>query len=166
MNKYLEKIAQMLPYRKRVEILIYKDGKVLVTKNKDKDSGEEWYGFPGGGLDGKSEKETAQEECLEEVGVAVKNLTKINIPECTEEGMSTKKNRHLKFKGSITRWYLADYDKMDNSMLGEDGDSRKYQWQSPQEALHAVKGSRGIATHRCMALKALRASNQAEPNSK
>lgn len=159
MNKFLEKIAQMiskdLPYRKRVEVVIVKDGKVLLTKNKDKTTGDEWFGFPGGGLDGKSAKETCIEECLEEVGVAVKNPTSLGIKH-RQEGMSTKDNRHLKFRGSDTEWFMAEYDKMDRSQLGDDGDSRQYRWEGLKTALEAVSKSKVMATPRQRALKALR----------
>jgi 8-oxo-dGTP pyrophosphatase MutT (NUDIX family) len=160
MNRYLEKIAAELPYRKRVEVIIVKDGQILVTKNKNKETGDEWFGFPGGGLDGKGAIETAEEECMEEVGVKVNNVKKIDVPACTEEGISKKDNRHLKFRGSITTWYIADYDQIDKSKLGDDGDSRKYRWRSLQEALGDVKGGKGIPTHRESALKALKGSNR------
>lgn len=163
MNKYLEKIAETLnkdlPYRDRVEVLIVKDGKVLVTKNKNKDTGDEWYGFPGGGLDGDTPEKTCISECLEEVGIKVKNPKLLNVPECTEEGMGKKDNRHLKFRGSKTKWYTAEYVEVDRSKLGDDGDSRRYAWRSPQEALGDVNDGRGICRHRVKALNALKGSN-------
>lgn len=165
MNKYLIKIAKALeelkasgklPYRDRVEVFIFKNDKVLLTKNKDKETGDEWWGLPGGGVDNQTETEAAKNECLEEVGIKVDNLKRIQGSFKEEGGMSKKENRHLIFKGSITKWYTADYVEVDKSKLGDDGDSRQYRWQGLSEALQALKGSRSIATHRVTLLKALK----------
>jgi 8-oxo-dGTP pyrophosphatase MutT (NUDIX family) len=145
-----------LPYRDRVEVVIQKDDKILVTKNKDKESGKEWFGFPGGGLDGQKAVEACQNESLEEVGVRIKNIKPLDLEFTEEGGMSKKDNRHLKYRGSITKWYSADFDEMDRSKLGEDNDSRKYAWKTHQEALQAVKGGRDISTQRQAAIKALK----------
>lgn len=159
MNKYLEKIAKTLslPYRDRVEILIFKDGKVLVTKNKSKETGDEWFGFPGGGVDDQTETEACKNECLEEVGIKVTNLKNTGVTRKEEGGMSKKDNRHLKFRGSITKWYTADYVEMDKSKLGDDGDSRRYTWQGLSEALRDVKQGRGMGVSRAEALNASKA---------
>jgi 8-oxo-dGTP pyrophosphatase MutT (NUDIX family) len=159
MNKYLEKIAseKMLPYRDRVEVIIHKDGKILVTKNVDKKTGETYYGFPGGGTDGKSETKTGKEESLEEVGVRVKNLVNTNVIHKQEGGMSKKDDRHLKFRGSITKWYKADFDKVDKSVFGRDGDGRDYTFKSPQEALQALSRGKYMVSPRLDALNASKA---------
>jgi 8-oxo-dGTP pyrophosphatase MutT (NUDIX family) len=160
MNRYLEKIAKSLPYRDRVEVLIRKDDKILVMKCKNKETGDEWYAFPGGGVDGQDKVEAAKNECLEEVGVKVKNLQPTKFTFTEEGGMSKKDDRHLKYRGSKTRWYVADYDEMDRSKLGEDGDSRKYRWLGHQEALQAVKSHRGISTPRQELIASLKGSNR------
>ncbi len=156
MNKFLEKIAKDLPYRDRVEVVIQKDDKILLTKNKNKETNEEWYGFPGGGVDDQTEKLACENECLEEVGVAIKNIKPIGDSFKEEGGLGKKEDRHLKFRGSLTKWFTADFYSMDKSKMGDDGDSRKYTWLSHEEALEAVKGDRGIATHRHKVLKALK----------
>ncbi len=163
MNKYLLKIAakvasKQIPYRDRVEVLIMKDNKVLVTINKNKETGETWYGLPGGGLDGNSAEKAGREECLEEVGVDVKDLKSLNVEHTEEGGMSKKEDRHLKYRGSLTKWYQADYVKMDSSKLGNDNDSRKYSWKTHQEALQAFKEGKLMSVPRSNAVKALRAS--------
>lgn len=158
MNKYLEKIAsttKALPYRNRVEVLILKGDKVLLTKNSNKSNGDTWRGFPGGGVDGQTEKEACINECLEEVGIRVKNLRLVpDLFHTQEGGMSKKDDRHLKYRGSITKWYVADYVEMDRSKLGADGDSRAYAWEGLPEALRAVKQGRGMGVPRIAALKA------------
>jgi 8-oxo-dGTP pyrophosphatase MutT (NUDIX family) len=158
MNKYLTKIAELqskkLPYRDRVEIIIRKGDDVLLTKNRNKDSGDTWMGFPGGGLDGLTAKEACINECLEEVGIKIKNIRSLGITHTQEGGMSKKHDRHLKYRGSITKWYLADYDEMDRSRLGADGDSRQYVWRSVLRAIGDVKQGRGMGVPRVDALNA------------
>jgi 8-oxo-dGTP pyrophosphatase MutT (NUDIX family) len=160
MNTYLTKIAEKLPYRARVEVVIRKDDKVLIMKCKNPDTGDQWYAFPGGGVDDQTESEAAENECLEEVGIKVKNLKKTNITFKEQGGLGKKDDRHLKFRGSETRWYVADYDQMDKSKLGDDGDSRKYRWRSLSEALQDVKSARSIATQREKVLTSLKGSNR------
>jgi 8-oxo-dGTP pyrophosphatase MutT (NUDIX family) len=161
MNKFLIKIAEevlkeSLPYRDRVEIIIVKNGEYLVTQHSNPDTKERWSGFPGGGVDGDPVLKACKKECLEEVGVRIKNIRAINIPSHKREGMNKKDNRHLKFRGSITNWYVADYDGIDKSKLGADNDSRRYTWQSLPEALQSVSKGKFMTTPRVNALKALK----------
>lgn len=143
-NQLLNKIAEMvsnsdksLPYRRRVEVAILKGDQILLTKNKDKSSGKEWYGFPGGGTEGKTDVETAKQECLEEVGILIKEPTKTEIFK-TEESINDKKGRAEKYRGSKTRYFVADYDAVDKSKLGDDGDSVRYVWKTKKEALELL----------------------------
>jgi 8-oxo-dGTP pyrophosphatase MutT (NUDIX family) len=161
MNKYLIKIAEVaskktLPYRDRVEVLITKGDLVLVMKCKNKDTGDEWWAFPGGGLDGDSPKKACENECLEEVGIRIKNPKYLGIDHTQEGGMSKKEDRHLKYRGSKTKWYVAEYEGMDKSKHGNDGDSRKYSFKTHQEALEAIKQGKVMSVPRCRALKALK----------
>lgn len=140
-NQLLNKIAEMvvnsdksLPYRRRVEVAILKGDQVLLTKNKDKTSGKEWYGFPGGGTEGKTDVETAKQECLEEVGIRIKEPTKTEVSK-TEEGINDKKGRAEKYRGSKTRYFVAEYEAVDRSKLGDDNDSVRYVWKTKKEAL-------------------------------
>ena len=138
-SSYLSKLASLvvnkaegLPYRRRVEVVIWKDGKVLLTKNKNQE-GEEWYGFPGGGTEGETDESAARNECLEEVGVTVENLKKTSVLH-RQEGISNKKERAEKYRGSLTRVFSAAYSGKDTSRLGADGDSVRYVWKTPEEA--------------------------------
>lgn len=124
--------AEGLPYRRRVEVAIWKDGKVLLTKNKSRE-GDEWYGLPGGGTEGETDERAARNECLEEVGVAVTSLKKTSVLH-RQEGISDKKGRAEKYRGSLTRVFSAAYAGRDTSRLGADGDSVRYVWKTPEEA--------------------------------
>lgn len=158
MSSYLEKIAafvvnqdKSLPYRRRVEVVIWKDGKVLLTKNKN-DEGEEWYGFPGGGTEGETDESAARNECLEEVGIAVDGLKKTSVLHRTE-GISDKKGRGEKYRGSLTRVFSASFKNIDKSRLGADGDSVKYVWKSPDEAASLLKDNKVDSSYRAKAMQ-------------
>jgi 8-oxo-dGTP pyrophosphatase MutT (NUDIX family) len=140
-----------LPYRRRVEVVIWKDGKVLITKNKNKE-GEEWYGFPGGGTEGDTDENAARNECLEEVGIAVDGLKKTSVLHRTE-GISDKKGRGEKYRGSLTRVFSASFLGLDKSRLGADGDSVKYVWKTPDEAATLLKDNKVDSSYRLRALR-------------
>ena len=142
----LEKVAKLifnkdktLPYRERVEVAIFKGDKVLLTRDKDSEKpGEMWYGFPGGGKEGKSFKATAEEEALEEVGIAIKDLKKVPV-ERTEEGIDDRLDRAKGFRGSKTEYGIAIYDDKDKSLYGHDDDAVKYVWKTKDEAVALLK---------------------------
>lgn len=155
---YLDKLAafvvnqdKSLPYRRRVEVAIWKDGKVLLTKNKNAE-GEEWYGFPGGGTEGETDESAARNECLEEVGVAVDGLKKTSVLHRTE-GISDKKGRGEKYRGSLTRVFSANFKSTDKSRLGADGDSVRYVWKSPDEAATLLGDNKVDSSYRVKALR-------------
>ncbi len=159
MNVFLEKIAEMvfnkdtsLPYRRRVEVAIFKDGKVLLTKNKNKETGEEWYGFPGGGTEGERDEDAARKECLEEVGVAVTGLKPTSILH-TQEGINDKKGRGERYRGSKNRVFIAFYSGVDKSRHGEDGDAARYVWKTPDEAKKLLKDNKVDSMYRIKAMQ-------------
>lgn len=140
-SRMLNKIAEMvmnddktLPYRRRVEVAIQKGNKVLLTKNKDKKTGNTWYGFPGGGTEGDTDAVASEKECMEEVGIKIKDLVKTDVF-AIQEGISDKAGRGEKYRGSKTRYLRAIFDKYDDSKLGDDGDAAKYVWKTKDEAL-------------------------------
>lgn len=159
MNTFLLKIAEMvynkdtsLPYRRRVEVAIFKDGKVLLTKNKNEETGETWYGFPGGGTEGKSDEETAHAECLEEVGIAIQNVKSTTILQ-KQEGINDKKGRGEKYRGTQTKVFTADFLAKDDSKLGDDGDDVKFVWKTPNEAAELLKKNSVDSGYRIKAMR-------------
>lgn len=156
-SSYLSKLATLvvnktegLPYRRRVEVVIWKDGKVLLTKNTSKE-GDQWYGFPGGGTEGETDESAARNECLEEVGVAVANLKKTGVLH-RQEGISDKKGRAEKYRGSLTRVFSATYSGKDTSRLGADDDSVQYVWKAPDEAKALLADNKVDSRYRVKAM--------------
>ncbi len=140
-----------LPLRYRVEVIIKKDDKILlsvvppyppvVTKR--------YYGLPGGGIEtGDTATETVQKECMEELGIKVKNIKQIKLQpfiqlhkEAFQKKTGSEKidSRGQEYLGYHTTYYVADYDKIDKSQYGDDNDQMKYQLFSYDEALKILK---------------------------
>ncbi len=69
-NPNLNKIDDCL-YRLAIRALIYHEGKVLLVREKDDD----WWGFPGGGVDyGEHIAEALPRELAEELGVSPEEI--------------------------------------------------------------------------------------------
>jgi 8-oxo-dGTP pyrophosphatase MutT (NUDIX family) len=154
LNKIAEFVTntdKSLPYRRRVEVAIFKDGKVLLTKNKDKKDGSTWYGFPGGGTDDDTDAEAARKECLEEVGVELDNLQATDILH-TQEGIGSKDGRDKKYRGSRTKMFTADYRGKDTSILEDD--ARRYIWATVDEAKKLLVDNKVDSSYRVKALTA------------
>lgn len=144
---FVTDVDQSLPYRDRVEVAIFKNDKVLLTKNKDKETGDTWYGFPGGGVENDSDEVAARKECLEEVGIEIDNLKPANILN-KQEGMGDKKGRDKKYRGSKTRMFTANWKATDKSKLGDDNDSVKYIWSDVEEAKKLLKKNKIDSSYR------------------
>lgn len=148
---FITNLDSSLPYRRRVEVAIFKDGKVLLTKNKDKETGDAWYGFPGGGTEGDRDEVAARKECLEEVGIEVGNLQRTEILDI-KEGIGDKKGRDKKYRGSRTVTFTADYKAKDTSLLGNDDDAVKYVWSDIEEAKKLLRDNKIDSTYRVKTL--------------
>jgi len=130
----LFEIQKKLPWRKRAEVYILKDDKLIVGKSTNK----KWKGYiiPGGGID-KNETpiQAAKRETLEEIGVSCKSFKKINetrakygsdIPSTMSNKMKEYlKKVHSKYIGTITYTFIAHFDKYDKKLWGKEID--KYQ---------------------------------------
>lgn len=119
--------VERLPLRDRVEVLITKGDEVLLILSSSPLLFPDWRGLPGGGVDNNTPEEACRLECLEEVGIRVKNIRPLNIS-LKESHVSGKGNRKEKYRGSKTVWYTAEYDGEDHSLLNSDNDAKKYEW--------------------------------------
>ena len=145
-----------LPVRVNVEVIITKEKKVCLCKFIDlSDKTNFWYGFPGGGVEeGDSLEETAVKECLEEVGLLVKNVQDLKVTKL-HPALFNKVERNAKYSGLLKHIFTAEYDNVDKSILGADGDAVKYEWVSVQEAMEKVKDNGDWGVQRVAALNAL-----------
>jgi len=140
-----------LPLRYRVEVIIKKDDKILlsVVPPYPPVVTKQYYGLPGGGIEtGDKTTETVQKECMEELGIKVKNIKQIKLQpfiqlhkEAFQKKTGSEKidSRGQEYSGYHTTYYVADYDKIDKSQYGKDDDEMKYQLFSYDEALKILK---------------------------
>ena len=148
------------PYRKRVEVIIKKGDKILfsVISPYPPKVTKTYYGFPGGGINtGDSAVKTCKKECLEELGVKIKNIKKLPITPFKFEWAKRKivdtgtdyskklQERTTQYRGTITDYYTADFDKTDLSMYGADGQTTDYVFVSVPEAV-SLMGNQ-VRTH-------------------
>jgi 8-oxo-dGTP pyrophosphatase MutT (NUDIX family) len=119
-------------FRSRVEVYIlnHEQKKLVVGRWVD----NEFIDVPGGGIDEfKNMLDAVKQETLEELGVEIKNISKLDVQpykldwyEKQEEGKELdqfEKEKMKKYRGLITHFYLADFVKFNNKILGRDAGS-------------------------------------------
>ena len=153
-NQLVLETLQPQSYRNRVEVVIKKGDKILLSVIGAYTSKvtKPYYGLPGGGIEvGDSAVKTCQKECLEEVGVKIKNIKKIPIKSFkfkwakrtitdTADYSKELQKRIIQYKGSLTDYYIADFDKVDLSKYGGvDGQTTEYVFVSIPEAISLIE---------------------------
>jgi 8-oxo-dGTP pyrophosphatase MutT (NUDIX family) len=120
--------------RKKVEVLIFNGNKILIAEVK-KGS----YLLPGGGIEGNdSLEETAKKECLEEIGVRIKNVRKSKYTHYYEIDQNDSrfiKAGRMSYKGLHTTLMLAEFDGEDKSLFNIEGDGMPYKWVTIDSAI-------------------------------
>lgn len=125
------------PLRYRAEIMIWRDGKVLITNGKH--GTYVWHGLPGGGIDeGETPEQAAAREALEEVGVAVKNVQQTGEVYIGPNPPGLYGARARMYGGVHTTLLKADFDKFDQRLLGVEGDAATFTWMTPKDAVAAI----------------------------
>lgn len=121
------------PLRRRAEIMIWRDGKILVTHNRH--GTHRWYGLPGGGIDhGETPRDAAVREALEEVGIAVRNVVNTGEVFIGKNPPGLYGPRARMYGGVHTTLFKGDYDRVDHSIYGSEGDPAPFIWLTPKEA--------------------------------
>lgn len=127
-------------YRRCVRVIIQKGDKVLICK---KFMRGEWVGyeFPGGGIEpGESIKATVVKECLEEVGILVKNVQALGI-EFTYELDYPNPERAKLYRGGIDLWQRCVYVRDDKHLFNTEGDGVSSTWVTLNEAVKLINES-------------------------
>lgn len=110
-------------YRKRAEIFIIKDKKIMLGQPYN------WDGFivPGGGVDDNETIESAaKREVLEEIGVQVKNLRLLSkVPKYINYNMHETHRYARLWKGTETYSFIARFSKYNMKKWGKEEDSFK-----------------------------------------
>lgn len=125
-------------YRRCVRVLILKEDKVLLGRMR-KEGQFICYLFPGGGVEeGDSIEESARKECLEEVGIAVKNVRQMGyVVKYTCE--FDKPERAALYLGCEDFYCLCDYGEDDKKLYGSEGDSLLCTWETPEVAIALIE---------------------------
>lgn len=127
--EYLHEQSVPTKWRKRVEIYIMKGDKFIVGHRRDY---VDKFLPPGGGVEKGQTLETASViECLEELGVRIKNPTlitkktfKVDWYKLKPAYLSDKiKKRMEEFRGSEIYFMKAEFDKIDKRYYGRDDDA-------------------------------------------
>lgn len=126
--------------RRRVEVVVLRDNKVLVGRYRRRTTGDTFYSLPGGGIEhGEEPEETVRRELLEEMGVAVRGIKDLNLVMDFPPPWFIPNYRYDKI---VTEWYSAIYVKEDLSIFGtaRDGSIEKL-WLDKKTALEYVNDS-------------------------
>jgi 8-oxo-dGTP pyrophosphatase MutT (NUDIX family) len=126
--------------RKRVEVVIRKGDEFLLIHAAKTHLYPDWRGFPGGGIDDQTEEEACVTECLEEVGIMIKNLRPLHLT-LSETNVSSKGDRQSDYNSTHTSWYAAEFHAVDGSLLGRDGDAKIVEWVNYEKARARLKKS-------------------------
>lgn len=122
--------------RIRAEVyIINKNNELCLAKYKD---GDKIFTIPGGGVQKNEEISDAMErECLEEVGIKIKN-PKLQFSK-TYDVYSKKHNTSTLTIHS----FKADFDKKDQHLLGDGPEGNlSYEWVNPKIAITSLQNSK------------------------
>ena len=126
--------------RDRVEVLITKDDRVCVAWWKGIKTAANIC-FPGGGVEaGDTHEQTVVKECLEEVGIQVKNISYLGIREKGTAVFSTVKEGLDKFK-TETFVYTAEFESVNMKLFNVEGDGMEYEWVTIPQAIEIGRAS-------------------------
>lgn len=145
----------MLKIRNRVEVIIYNTHlyKVLVAYWKKQN--ETIAVFPGGGVEeNETVEEAAIKECLEEVGIRVKDviaLTKGPVKPIPDSDLQAQ----TLYRGDQTIYVAARYVDRDYGKYNCEGDAMEFEWVEPVIAAGMVRDGSQDGEHRAQALRNL-----------
>ena len=140
----LQKLANSLPYRERVEAYGLNPVGKLLSGFYENDHN---IGVFGGGIDpGETPEQAAVREFLEEAGYRLHNPRLLNVPPITHDWKTKKKDdRHKQYRGSKTYFVAGDVgDFVPSEERGSDIDSGllDVRFRSLQNALRNMKVNR------------------------
>lgn len=129
-----------LPLRLTVRVVIRKGNKVCLMVKK-KDGVVQYCSMPGGGVEeGSTLLLSAVEECLEEVGILIRNVKPLGVNIARQHPMP-KAERSDTWGGTDTHYVVADFVRMNSSKLNIEGDALPYVWVEIPEAIRMIEES-------------------------
>lgn len=142
--KALERLKERLNdkrgYRKCVRVVIVKGKEILLGK-KYITGRFVGYEFPGGGVDyGDDVNSTVTKECLEEVGIQVKNPKPLGIERQYDIDYQNPERAKL-FRGGIDIWMIANFVRKNEAKHDSEDDALPYTWETIGKAREKIKNS-------------------------
>ena len=138
LERLKERLNDKRGYRKCVRVVIVKGKEILLGKKyiEGKFIG---YEFPGGGIDdGDDILSTVIKECLEEVGIQVKNPKALGIERQYDIDYPNPERAKL-FRGGMDIWMTADYVRKDDAKHDSEGDALPYTWETIAKAREKIQ---------------------------
>lgn len=128
-------------YRKCVRIVIVGHNNNILLGKKIINGTFIGYEFPGGGVEEEeSIEEAIVKECLEEVGIKVKNIQSLGLS-FKYDVEYPKPERAKLYRGGEDFWYVCEFDHSDKSLYNRDGDVLPFDWFSIDTAIRKIKDS-------------------------
>ena len=130
-----------LPLRIAVRVIIHKEDKICICSEISDDGLITRITFPGGGVEeGDNKETTAIKECLEEVGILIKNPQSMDL-------ITTYSSTGKSYRAVENHYYRAEYDRMDKTLYGNGNDAMDFSWVSIEKAIDLIKiGPKSIYT--------------------
>lgn len=127
-------------YRQCVRIIIINNNNEVVLGKRFNDDGSlMFYEFPGGGIEkGDTLEETVIKECLEEVGLRVRNVKKLNLQYKYDIDFSNPDKAKL-YRGGEDTWVVCEYIKSDKKLYNTENDALPYTWETVDNAINLIK---------------------------
>ena len=115
-------------YRKCIRVIIV-NGKEILLGKKYIDGKFIGFEFPGGGLDGDDINTAVIKECMEEVGIQVKNPKALGV-EFQYDMEYPKPERAKLYRGGRDIWMTAEFVRKNDELHGSEGDALPYTWET------------------------------------
>lgn len=136
----LEKLKARLKdkrgYRQCIRVIIVNGKEILLGKKYVK--GEfVGYEFPGGGLEGDDINTAVVKECLEEVGIQVKNPKALGV-EYQYDIDYPKPERAKLYRGGRDIWMTAEFVRKNTELHDSEGDALPYSWETIEKAREKI----------------------------
>lgn len=146
--------ALELPSRPCVRVVVVKLDKICLLKQTNSEGKFTNYAFPGGGIEPDQDHfEAVKMECLEEVGIAVTNVTALNLID-ERRGQFFYGERAKRYAGIKDNYYIAQFLRDDRRLFNSQGDGYKYEWLTIPDAVLKIQNG-PVGEFNSMRIKAL-----------
>lgn len=142
---YAAKVAASLPLRPVARVVIMKNGKLCLGRVWNEHGRLGYYTFPGGGVEpGDTQLATIMKKSLEEVGMVINNIRKLDLVVDARHPMGTAE-RNQRWGGTSTQYFVADWERYDYTQRGQSAELMHYTWEKPAKAIGIINAGPDVA---------------------